>query len=54
LRLFGAFFCLFMPNSKMKNDNHFAKNFEWCLVPLCKMINQILNFFGMEGELNTP
>jgi len=36
--LFG-FFAL--PKSKTENNHLFAKNFTWCLVPLCKMMHQM-------------
>jgi len=54
LRLFLGFFGLLRPKSKMENNYLFAKNFAWCLVPFCKMIDQNPKFFGKKGELNTP
>jgi hypothetical protein len=41
-----GFSYLLRSKSKMENDNHFVKNFVWCLVLLCKMIDQNLDFFG--------
>jgi len=38
----------------MENNYVFAKNFAWCLVPFCKMMNQNPKFFGKKLELNTP
>ena len=54
MRLFWAFFGLKSPKSKMEKNHLFAKNFAWCLVPLCKMMNQNPKISGIEGELNTP
>jgi len=49
-----GFFGLLRPNSKIENSHLFTKNFVWCLVLLCKMMNQHLKFFGIKEELNTP
>jgi hypothetical protein len=43
--LFG-FFYLLRPKSKIENGYIFAKNFAWCLVLFCKMIEQNLKIFG--------
>jgi hypothetical protein len=49
-----AFFGFLRQKSKIKNGYLFAKNFAWCLVLFCKMMNQNLIFFRWNGELNTP
>jgi hypothetical protein len=51
--LFGIFWHL-EAKIKMENSHLFAKNFAWCLVSLCKMMDQNPKFFGIKGELNTP
>jgi hypothetical protein len=50
MRLFWAFFGLLRPKSKMENNHLFAKVFAWCLVPLCKMMDQNPFFFEIEGN----
>jgi len=34
-----VFFGLLLSKSKMENNYLFTKNFAWCLVPFCKMMN---------------
>jgi hypothetical protein len=43
---FGFFFGILRPKSKMENEYLFAKNFTWCLVLFCKMMDQNPKIFG--------
>jgi hypothetical protein len=47
---FGVFFGLLRPKSKIKNNRFFAKNFAWCLVAFCKMMDQNPKSFGKKGN----
>ena len=52
--LLGIFFCLSGPKSKIENSHIFTKIFTWCLVSLCKVMDQNPKFFRIKGKLNTP
>ena len=54
LKLFLVFFGIFRPKSKIESSHLFVNTFAWCLVLLCKLMNQNSKFFRIKGELNTP